>query len=240
MVSFQSEPSGRSRPVMPALVASVTCRAPSDRVHATQVSTVPKHRSRRARDRPCRAAWPAWWPTRWAPPGCHGRAGQGTCPRCAGPASRGPGPPARRWRGPTPPSIPAGWRCPRPPPARLRPGRPGPPPRRRPPWRRRRTPRTPGRARRAAPRCGARGGWSRRGRRPRRAPPTCPRRRRGCSWPAHLAEGRGQAQLAGIEHTARVEAVLEVDEDVEAPPSASAMNRPRLRPMPWWWLMDPP
>ena len=38
--------SGASRPVTAALVASVTCSAAPDNVHAIQVSTVPKHRSR--------------------------------------------------------------------------------------------------------------------------------------------------------------------------------------------------
>ncbi len=47
IVSFHAAASPHS-PVTPALLASVTCRAPFDRVHATQVSTVPKQRSRLA------------------------------------------------------------------------------------------------------------------------------------------------------------------------------------------------
>ena len=53
-----------SRPVTAALVASVTCTAPFESVHATHVSTVPKHRSRRRpRSASCRAATAPWWPT---------------------------------------------------------------------------------------------------------------------------------------------------------------------------------
>ena len=44
--SLQALPSTSSKPVTAAFVWSVTCRAPSDRVHASHVSTVPKHRSR--------------------------------------------------------------------------------------------------------------------------------------------------------------------------------------------------
>ena len=46
--SFQPDPSCWNKPVTAALEWSVTCSAPSESNHATQESTVPKHRSRSA------------------------------------------------------------------------------------------------------------------------------------------------------------------------------------------------
>ena len=91
--SSQSAPSPRWSPVTPALVASVTWSAPSDRCQASHESTVPTHRSRRAVGvgHVEEVARP-WWPTRWAPRGCPRPAAPGRCRRCGGPASRGPGP----------------------------------------------------------------------------------------------------------------------------------------------------
>ena len=84
----------RCSPVTAALVASVTCARPSDSVHATHVSTVPKQRSR---PRPRSSSWSsshctfvADWFGRDAD--AVGRAARGTRRSCAGPASRCPGP----------------------------------------------------------------------------------------------------------------------------------------------------
>ena len=72
---------------------SVTWSRPPDSVHATQVSTVPKHRSRgRGRGRRCRGGRPAWWPSCSGPGAGPGPGAPGTSPPCAGPASRCPGP----------------------------------------------------------------------------------------------------------------------------------------------------
>ena len=66
IVSSQSVPSPlHAAPVTPALVASVTCSAPSERCHASQVSTVPKHRSRvRSGSAVVEQAGRPSWPTR--------------------------------------------------------------------------------------------------------------------------------------------------------------------------------
>ncbi len=96
-------------------------RSATDSVHATHVSTVPKHRSRRAIgighvEEEARA----WWPTRSERRGGPGPGAPGTCRRCGGPASRRRARRARRWRGPRRWWTPAGWRS-RPPTTRCRP-----------------------------------------------------------------------------------------------------------------------
>ena len=124
MASSQSEPSPSSSPVTAGVggVGDVQ-RAPRQRPRHPGVDRAEAQVARCGRGRPCRGAWRAWWPTRWARPGCPGPAAPGRCPRCAGPASRCPGPTGSpRGRGPTRWSRPAGWRCPRRRPARPRPG----------------------------------------------------------------------------------------------------------------------
>ena len=218
-VSSQSVPSPASSPVMPALVASVTCSAPPESVHATQVSTVPKHRSRvrsgsamsRSMDRP-------WSPIRWAPPGCPGPAAPGTCRRCGGPASRCPAPRALRCgRSHTIGRAPVGWRSPPPPPGRFRTSVAPATSSTAVPWRRRRTRRTRARATTAAPRHGGRGRWSR-PRRPRRpARSRCPTSttRMRTHGQRTSPNGRGKAELARVEDPPGVQAVLQPTEHVE-------------------------
>ncbi len=220
MASSQSDPAAASSPVTPALVASVTCSVPPDSVQATQVSTVPKHRSRDCgRGRPCRGAWRAWWPTRWGPLGCPGPAAPGTCPRCAGPASRCPGPTGSP-RGAVPHDgrAPAGWRSPprrrdRAPPARRR------PPRARPsPWRAASNSTKPGRGRgRQHLRRSGRGRWPRRASTTPARTPEVPDVDDEDAAHGHrdLAEGGGQPELPRVEDAPGVEGLLQADEHVE-------------------------
>ena len=87
----------RSRPVTAALVASVTCSAPSDSVHAIQVSTVPKHEVARARRGRAVSSSHASLVADWFGADAQPSAVQHEARRrpCAGPASRCPGRPAR-------------------------------------------------------------------------------------------------------------------------------------------------
>ena len=144
--------------------------------------------------------------------------------------------PGRPSPGPTPGWRPAGWRSRRPRRVR-RPPDCGRPPRRRPRrWPCRRTRPARGTGCRAGP---GRGGCARRWHRDAqwpRGPPRCRRRRPGCSRPGHLAEGGGQAELAGIEDPVGIERRLHRGQHVERAAEGVGRKRPRLMPMPWWWL----
>ena len=120
---------GPISPVTPALVASVTCSAAvpptaSRPPRCRRCRSTGRLGPARGRGRPGRGWRPAWWPTRWGRAGSPGPAGPGRSRRCAGPASRCPGPPAPRCavphdgRGPLVGDADAGHRTAR------RPGRP--------------------------------------------------------------------------------------------------------------------
>ena len=193
--SLHPDPSPWISPVTPALEASVTCSSPSDRIHATQVSMVPKASSPRSdRDRSgsatsrmaaslvadalgaIRMPWP--WSSRQVP------TVRRSCQPSPG-ADRLPGGPVpHQGRRPLVGDPDGGDR----PAVGQAAGRPPRPPRRRWPGRRTRPDRGTG-----CPAAPGRGGCARRWRRggpPRPAPPTCRRRRPGCSWPGHRPEGR--------------------------------------------------
>ena len=93
--SFQSDPSTRRNPlvVADAFVGSVTCsappEAPPDSIHAIQLSTVPKQRSRPRGPRCWRAARRPWSPTGSVRATSRARPWpSGNRRPCAGPASR--------------------------------------------------------------------------------------------------------------------------------------------------------
>jgi hypothetical protein len=52
--------------------------------------------------------------------------------------------------------------------------------------------------------------------------------------------GLASPSLPGLRMPSRIERLLDRRQHAETPPRASARNRPRLSPMPWWWLMAPP
>ena len=100
-------------PVTAALVASVTCTAPFDSVHATHVSTVPKHSSRAAGAIGQLLEQPLQLRRRLVGTAAHAlrRATSGTRRSCAGPAIRYRARPVRPSPGPTRRWNRAGRRC---------------------------------------------------------------------------------------------------------------------------------
>ncbi len=189
--------------------------------------------------RPPRPEWPSpWWPTRWAPTGSLRTAAPGTCPRCAGPASRCRARRVSRWPAPRRCSRRAGSRCPRRPPAphpRVPRGRR---PRRRRPCVPRRTPPDRGPVCRAAAGHGVRGRRWRPVAQWRHARPRYRRRRPECLRRSAHAQGDGpkgdsRPNLPGLRMPLGSNVALRPRRTSKPEPSARGRKRERLSPMPW-------
>ena len=227
--------------------ASVTCTAPSESVHATHESTVPKHRSRVRSG----STWSSRYSTLVAEtfgrePEARRPAARGTCRSCGGPASRWPGP-----TGSPVAAVPDDRRAALVgdpdrvdgPPCAVERGRAA-------------SSAAVGRARRGSnstrPGAGESGSSVSQlslvraiaagSRRSPPAPTTSRRRRRGRSRPGDRGRRRGRGGRACPGSGCRSgRAPASPRRARRTPsPSASRTNRARLRPTPWWWLSAPP